>query len=163
MLGKKAQASDDGKLSTSGNFRARMRSRYRHRTRRLWNIGCAGYGAGKYGSSEHAAKYCSRSRRLADGSSWAPVIKNLQAAGYHVTAVQLPHTSLAADVDVLRHVLTLQTGSTIVAGHSFGGQVMTALGEDAPNMVGLAYIAAFGLDEGESIGGLLWQGGATPR
>jgi hypothetical protein len=28
---------------------------------------------------------------------------------------------------------------------------MTALGSDAPNAVGLVYIAAFGLDEGESI------------
>jgi hypothetical protein len=36
---------------------------------------------------------------------------------------------------------------------------MTALGADAPNVVGLVYIAAFGLDEGESIGGLLAQGG----
>jgi len=98
----------------------------------------------------------------ADGSSWAPVIERLQAAGYHVNAVQLPHTSLAADVDVLHHVLTLQTGPTIVAGHSFGGQVMTALGDDAPNVVGLVYIAAFGLDEGESIGGLLSQGEPTP-
>jgi hypothetical protein len=40
---------------------------------------------------------------------------------------------------------------------------MTALGADAPNVVGLVYIAAFGLDEGESIGGLLAQGGpSTP-
>jgi hypothetical protein len=36
---------------------------------------------------------------------------------------------------------------------------MTALGTDAPNVAGLVYIAAFGLDEGESIGGLLSQGG----
>jgi pimeloyl-ACP methyl ester carboxylesterase len=98
----------------------------------------------------------------ADGSSWAPTIKLLQAAGYNVTAVQLPHTSLAADVDKLRYVLALQNGPTIVAGHSFGGQVMTALGEDAPNVVGLVYIAAFGLDEGESIGALLAQGEPTP-
>ena len=39
---------------------------------------------------------------------------------------------------------------------------MTALGTDAPNVVGLVYIAAFGLDEGESIGGLLAQGPPTP-
>jgi pimeloyl-ACP methyl ester carboxylesterase len=38
----------------------------------------------------------------------------------------------------------------IVAGHSYGGQVMTALGADAPNVAGLVYIAAFGLDQGES-------------
>ena len=36
------------------------------------------------------------------------------------------------------------------------------MGADAPNVVGLVYIAAFGLDEGESIGGLLAQGPPTP-
>src|SRR6202040_2739921 len=46
-----------------------------------------------------------------------------------------------------------------VAGHSYGGQIMTALGTDAPNVAGLVYIAAVGLDEGESIGGGLAQGG----
>lgn len=98
----------------------------------------------------------------ADGSSWSAVIERLQAAGYNVNSVQLPHTSLAADVDRLRYVLTLQNGPTVVAGHSFGGQVMSALGTDAPNVVGLVYIAAFGLDEGESIGALLSQGEPTP-
>jgi pimeloyl-ACP methyl ester carboxylesterase len=39
---------------------------------------------------------------------------------------------------------------------------MTALGEDAPNVVGLVYIAAFGLDEGESLGALLAHGPVTP-
>lgn len=39
---------------------------------------------------------------------------------------------------------------------------MTALGTDAPNVVGLVYVAAFGLDEGESLGGLLAQGAPTP-
>jgi pimeloyl-ACP methyl ester carboxylesterase len=39
---------------------------------------------------------------------------------------------------------------------------MTALGMDAPNVVGLVYIAAFGLDEGESLGALLSQGPVTP-
>ena len=43
-----------------------------------------------------------------------------------------------------------------------GGQVVTSLGTDAPNVVGLVYIAAFGLDEGESIGALLSQGPPTP-
>ena len=98
----------------------------------------------------------------ADGSSWSGVIQRLQAAGYNVVAPQLPHTSLAADVAVVRHVLSLQNGPTIIAGHSYGGQVITALGTDAPNVVGLVYIAAFGLDKGETIGGLLAQGGATP-
>jgi pimeloyl-ACP methyl ester carboxylesterase len=98
----------------------------------------------------------------ADGSSWSSVIERLQADGYHVTAPQFPLTSLADDVGRLRHVLTLQDGPTVIAGHSYGGHVMTALGNDAPNVVGLVYVAAFGLDEGESLGGLLAQGPPTP-
>jgi pimeloyl-ACP methyl ester carboxylesterase len=98
----------------------------------------------------------------ADGSSWSGVIERLQADGYHVTAPQFPLTSLADDVARLRQVLDLQDGPAIVAGHSYGGQVMTALGPDAPNVAGLVYIAAFGLDQGESLGALLSQGPVTP-
>src|SRR6266576_2071331 len=94
----------------------------------------------------------------ADGSCWSDVIERLQADGYKVTAPQLPETSLAADVAKVRRVLTRQSGPTILAGHSYGGQVITSLGTDAPNVVGLVYIAGFGLDEGESIGALLQQG-----
>jgi pimeloyl-ACP methyl ester carboxylesterase len=98
----------------------------------------------------------------ADGSSWSAVIERLQAGGYHVTAPQFPLTALADDVARLRQVLDLQDGPTVVAGHSYGGQIMTALGTDAPNVAGLVYIAAFGLDQGESLGALLSQGPVTP-
>jgi pimeloyl-ACP methyl ester carboxylesterase len=96
----------------------------------------------------------------ADGSSWSAVIERLQARGYNVTAPQFPLSALADDVARLRQVLARQDGPTIVAGHSYGGQIMTALGTDAPNVVGLVYIAAFGLDEGESIGAFLTSGPA---
>jgi pimeloyl-ACP methyl ester carboxylesterase len=98
----------------------------------------------------------------ADGSCWSGVIERLQADGYHATAPQFPLTALADDVARLRQVLDLQDGPAVVAGHSYGGQIMTALGTDAPNVVGLVYIAAFGLDQGESLGGLLSQGPVTP-
>jgi len=98
----------------------------------------------------------------ADGSSWSAVIERLQAAGYNVTAPQFPLTALADDVARLRQVLHRQDGPAIVAGHSYGGQIMTALGTDAPSVTGLVYIAAFGLDQGESLGALLSQGPVTP-
>ena len=98
----------------------------------------------------------------ADGSSWSGVIERLQRGGYNVRAPQFPLNTLKDDVARLRQVLELQNGPTIVAGHSYGGQIMTALGTDAPNVVGLVYIAAFGLDKGESIGALLAQGPVTP-
>jgi pimeloyl-ACP methyl ester carboxylesterase len=97
----------------------------------------------------------------ADGSCWSSVIERLQADGHHVTAPQFGLNALADDVERLRHVLRLQSGPALVAGHSYGGQIMTALGTDAPNAIGLVYVAAFGLDEGESIGALL-QAGPPP-
>jgi pimeloyl-ACP methyl ester carboxylesterase len=98
----------------------------------------------------------------ADGSCWNAVIERLQARGYNVTAPQFPESSLADDVARLRQVLDRQDGPTVVAGHSYGGQIMTALGTDAPNVAAMVYIAAFGLDQGESIGDLLAQGPPTP-
>jgi pimeloyl-ACP methyl ester carboxylesterase len=98
----------------------------------------------------------------ADGSCWSGVIERLQADGFRVTAPQFPLTSLADDVARLRQVLDLQDGPTVVVGHSYGGQIMTALGDDAHNVVALVYVAAFGLDEGESLGQLLSQGPVTP-
>ena len=95
----------------------------------------------------------------ADGSCWSGVIERLQADGFNVQAPQFPESSLAADVARLRQVLALQEGPTIVVAHSYGGQIITA-GADAPNVVGLVYVAAFALDEGESVGALL--AGAPP-
>jgi len=97
----------------------------------------------------------------ADGSSWSAVVARLQADGYTVTAPQFPLTSLADNVARLRQVLARQHGPTLVVGHSYGGQIITALGADAPNVIGLVYIAGFGLDQGESIGALLKQGPPT--
>jgi pimeloyl-ACP methyl ester carboxylesterase len=98
----------------------------------------------------------------ADGSCWSDVVAQLQARGYSVTAPQFPETSLADDVARLRQVLDLLNGPTLVVGHSYGGQIMTALGEETSNVVGLVYIAAFGLDHGETIGALLQAGPPTP-
>lgn len=98
----------------------------------------------------------------ADGSCWSGVIERLQEAGYRVTAPQFPLTSLADDVARLREVLALQDGPTLLVGHSYGGMIITALGCDVPNIAGLVYVAAFGLDEGETLEGLLSQGPSPP-
>jgi pimeloyl-ACP methyl ester carboxylesterase len=97
----------------------------------------------------------------ADGSCWDAVIRALQAKGYKVTAPQFPENSTEADVARLRQVLARQDGPTIVAGHSYGGQIITALGTDAPNVVGLVYVAAFAIAEGETLGELLKAGPPT--
>jgi pimeloyl-ACP methyl ester carboxylesterase len=98
----------------------------------------------------------------ADGSCWSDVIQRLQADGFQVKAPQFPLSSLVDDVARLRQVVEFQDGPTLLVGHSYGGQIVTALGVDAPTVAGLVYIAAFGLDEGESLGALLSQGPVTP-
>lgn len=98
----------------------------------------------------------------ADGSCWSAVIESLQADGYSVSAPQFPETSLAADVARLRQVLRRRTGPTVVVGHSYGGQIMTALGAESDGVAALVYVAAFALDQGESLGALLGGGPPTP-
>jgi pimeloyl-ACP methyl ester carboxylesterase len=77
-------------------------------------------------------------------------------------APQFPLTALGDNVARLRQVLAAQTGPTLVVGHSYGCQIMTSLGTDTSNVVGLVYISGFALDAGESIGALLGQGEPTP-
>jgi len=98
----------------------------------------------------------------ADGSSWSAVIGHLQADGYRVTAPQFSLTTLADDVARLRQVVARQNGPVLIVGHSYGGQIITALGADTPGVAGLVYVAGFGLDEGESIGALLSQAPPGP-
>jgi pimeloyl-ACP methyl ester carboxylesterase len=59
----------------------------------------------------------------ADGSCWSDVIERLQAEGFQVRAPQFPMSSLGDDVTRLRQVLAFQDRPTIVAGHSYGGQI----------------------------------------
>jgi len=92
-----------------------------------------------------------------DASSWILVIPLLQAQGYHVLAVQNPLSSLADDVTVTRQALASLSGPTIVAGHSYGGAVMTNAGTGAPNLHSLVYIAAVAPLEGESVMGIAGQ------
>lgn len=76
----------------------------------------------------------------ANGSCWSAVTERLQVGGYTVTAPQFPESSLAADVARLHQVLERQDSPVIVAGHSYGGQIVTALGAEAPNVAGLAMV-----------------------
>src|SRR6202521_4945671 len=87
----------------------------------------------------------------ADGSSWDKVIPFLQQKGFNVTAAQIPLTPLADDIVVTRNLLAAQKGPTVLAGHSYAGVVISGAAKDPPNVKALVYIAAFGLDEGESI------------
>ena len=96
---------------------------------------------------------------FADGSGYKGVYENLTKLGYNVTVVQNPLTSLADDVTATRLALDAQDGPAILAGHSWGGVVITEAGNH-PNVAGLVYIAAFQPDNGETA--LQWFLSAQP-
>lgn len=86
---------------------------------------------------------------FADGSDWAKVIPLLQAKGVKVTAIQNPLTSLADDVAAARRAIETQPGKVVLVGHSWGGTVITEVGNH--DKVGsLVYVAAFAPEAGKS-------------
>jgi hypothetical protein len=69
--------------------------------------------------------------------------------------VQLPLTSLAEDVAWTRHVLAERLqGPTVLAGHSYGGAVISGAATGVENAISLVFASAFAPDEGESLGAL---------
>jgi pimeloyl-ACP methyl ester carboxylesterase len=86
----------------------------------------------------------------ADGSSWSKLIPLLERRGFHVTAVQLPLTSVAEDVATLRRAIALGPSPLLLVGHSYAGVVITEAGSD-PKVNGLVYISAYAPDVGQSV------------
>jgi len=76
-----------------------------------------------------------------DGSSWNKVTEELQRKGLKVVAAQIPLTSFTDDVAVLKKVLLRQKGPVVLAGHSYGGAVITAAAAGNANVKALVYKA----------------------
>jgi pimeloyl-ACP methyl ester carboxylesterase len=89
---------------------------------------------------------------FADASSWSGVVDRLGAKGMKVTAPPNPLRGISADSAYIASVLEQIDGPVLVAGHSYGGAVITNAATDAANVVGLVYVAAFAPDEGETLG-----------
>ena len=87
----------------------------------------------------------------ADSSSWNGSIDALQEAGHRVIAVANPLRGLESDGDYLRSVLESIDGPIVIAGHSYGGSVMSHAAEGNPNVTALVYVASFLAEVGESL------------
>jgi pimeloyl-ACP methyl ester carboxylesterase len=86
-----------------------------------------------------------------DASSWSKVIPLLQGQGFNVLAVQNPNTSLQDDITTTSQAFASLSGPTIMVGHSYGGVVISNVGANASNLLGLVYIAAYAPDTMESV------------
>jgi len=89
---------------------------------------------------------------FADSSSWSGVIERLQAAGVDVIAPANPLRGVTTDSEYLANVLHEVQGPVVLVGHSYGGAVISNAAAQAPNVVGLVFVAAFAPDEGETLG-----------
>lgn len=87
----------------------------------------------------------------ADSSSWNGSVDALQEAGHRVIAVANPLRGLESDGDYLRSVLETIEGPVVIAGHSYGGSVMSHAADGNPNVTALVYVASFLAEVGESL------------
>jgi pimeloyl-ACP methyl ester carboxylesterase len=87
---------------------------------------------------------------FADASGFAGISKELTASGYDVVVPPNPLRSLAFDAAAISAVVQAIDGPVLLVGHSYGGAVITQASAGLSNLSGLVYLAAFGLDEGES-------------
>jgi pimeloyl-ACP methyl ester carboxylesterase len=87
---------------------------------------------------------------FADASGFGGVIRELTTAGYDVVAPPNPLRSLAFDAAAISEVVKAVQGPVVLVGHSYGGAVITQASAGLDNVSGLVYLAAFGLEVGES-------------
>jgi pimeloyl-ACP methyl ester carboxylesterase len=90
---------------------------------------------------------------FADGSGWMAVTKILERDGFTVSVAQPPETSLEDDVAATKRAIDAMGGPVVLVGHSYGGIIITAAGNDE-HVKSLVYVAAFQPDAGESLGSL---------
>ena len=87
---------------------------------------------------------------FADAASWGPVTAALLEQGHAVRVPPVYNRSLVEDAASIRAFVEQIDGPVLLAGHSYGGAVITNVDRDAGDIVGLVYIASFAPEAGES-------------
>ena len=107
---------------------------------------------------------------FADAASWNEVVTDLTARGIPALAVANELSGPSRDGSRIAAQVREIDGPVVLVGHSYGGAVITAAANEADNVTGLVYVAAFAPDEGESLQDLLgrfpandFASGLTPR
>jgi pimeloyl-ACP methyl ester carboxylesterase len=97
---------------------------------------------------------------LTDASVWNDVSGKLQGEGFTVVAPAMPLRGLHTDAEYLASFLDTISGPVVVAGHSYGGSVISHPVIAKGGVKALVFVAAFAPDAGESTGELngRWPG-----
>jgi pimeloyl-ACP methyl ester carboxylesterase len=94
----------------------------------------------------------------ADASSWSGEVATLQAAGYDVRAVANPLQDLTTDAEYVADYLKTIHGPVVLAGHSYGGAVITTAAASLANVKALVFVDASAPAPGEANGQLSGAG-----
>ena len=87
-----------------------------------------------------------------DASSWALVVERLIAENLDVRAIVNPLRGLVHDGEYVASIAEQVDGPVVLVGHSYAGAVISYAGARADNVEGLVFVAAVGLERGESMG-----------
>ncbi|MFJ9349116.1 alpha/beta hydrolase [Streptomyces sp. NPDC101237] len=93
----------------------------------------------------------------ADTSSWNGEIRLLRKAGYTVRAIGNPLQDLTTDALTVKEFLKTIKGPIVLAGHSYGGSVITNAAQGVANVKALVYVDAAAPAAGETTAQLSGQ------
>ncbi|MCM3882169.1 alpha/beta fold hydrolase [Frankia sp. R82] len=88
---------------------------------------------------------------FADASGFAGIITELTSDGYRVFAPANPLRTLSGDAASIRAYVSAIEGPVVLVGHSYGGAVISQAAASLDNVTALVFLAAFALEEGESL------------
>ncbi|MEU6207004.1 alpha/beta hydrolase [Micromonospora musae] len=88
---------------------------------------------------------------FAESASWAGVIPPLVSAGHHVIAAPNELRSLSGDSSSVSSLIRSIEGPVVLAGHAYGGSVITNAARGHGNVRALVYVSGFAPAEGESV------------
>jgi pimeloyl-ACP methyl ester carboxylesterase len=99
----------------------------------------------------------------ADASSWSGEVATLQAAGYDVRAIANPLQNLTTDSQYVAAYLKAIHGPVVLAGHSYGGSVITNAAAGLANVKRLVYVDAAAPAPGQTTGQLSGAGSVLTK
>ena len=85
-----------------------------------------------------------------DAAALGGVVRELRMEGLDVRAPAIPLRGLASDAATLANFATTLEGPIVLAGHSYGGAVMSQATRLIPAVEALVFFSGFALDFGES-------------
>ena len=91
---------------------------------------------------------------FSDASGFGGVIRELKRDGYTVVALPNPLRGLASDAESIATRVKSIDGPVVLVGHSYAGAPMGQAAAELDNVRALVFLAAIGLDVGESVAGV---------